>query len=194
MFANERVRTGADDRAHLVFRDGSALSVGANSELTIDRFVYDPNTQNGDLAFTATRGAFRFVGGAISKKSEVKVTAPSANIGVRGGIATFAIGSDGSLTVTFLFGEFGDRRAIPRHPEGDPLPARRSSCPTMARRCRRSCCPPGSLQAYLALFEKAQGTGNIVGPGDQAQLDALVARSTTSSCRSPEPGPACRPG
>jgi hypothetical protein len=35
--------------------------------------------------------------------------------------------------------------------------------------------PPGSLQAYLALFEQAQGTGVAVGPGDQAQLDALVA-------------------
>src|ERR1700751_2202150 len=87
-FANERVRTGANDRAHLVFNDGSALSVGVNSEITIDRFVYDPNTREGDLQMTATHGAFRFVGGAISKKTEVKVTTPSGNIGVRGGIVT----------------------------------------------------------------------------------------------------------
>jgi len=71
VFSNERVRTGANDRAHLVFTDGSALSVGVNSEITIDRFVYDPSTRQGDLAFTASRGAFRFVGGAISKKTEV---------------------------------------------------------------------------------------------------------------------------
>ena len=36
--------------------------------------------------------------------------------------------------------------------------------------------PPGSLQAYLALFEKQQGTGTAVSPGDQAELDALVAQ------------------
>jgi hypothetical protein len=32
------------------------------------------------------------------------------------------------------------------------------------------------LQAYLALFEKQQGSGTAVSPGDQAQLDALVAQ------------------
>jgi hypothetical protein len=188
VFANERVRTGPVDRAHLVFRDGSALSVGANSELTIDRFVYDPNTQNGDLAFTATRGAFRFVGGAISKKSEVKVTAPSANIGVRGGIATFAIGSDGSMTVTFLYGESvtvsnpaGTQKAI-RYGSQIFVPFNGPPTPPIVL-------PPGSLQAYLALFEKAQGTGTIVGPGDQAQLDALVASLNTAVLPQPGTGP-----
>jgi hypothetical protein len=188
VFANERVRTGAGDRAHLVFRDGSALSVGANAEITIDRFVYDPATQNGDLAFTAARGAFRFVGGAISKKSEVKVTTPSANIGVRGGIATFEIGGNGSLTVTFLFGDsvtvgnsFGTQRAIRSGSQifvpynGPPM------APIVL--------PPGSLQAYLALFEKAQGTGNVVGPGDQAQLDALVAALNNAVLPQPGTGP-----
>jgi hypothetical protein len=188
VFANERVRTGANDRAHLVFRDGSALSIGANAELVIDRFVYDPNTQNGDLAFTAARGAFRFVGGAISKKGEVKVTTPAANIGVRGGIATFAVGTDGSLTVTFLFGDsvtvsnpggiqkavrYGSQIFVPYN--GAPLP------PIVL--------PPGSLQAYLALFEQAQGTGAIVGPGDQAQLDALVAALNNVILPQPGTGP-----
>ncbi len=188
VFANERVRTGANDRAHLVFRDGSALSVGANSELTIDRFVYDPNTQNGDLAFTAARGAFRFVGGAISKKSEVKVTTPSGNIGVRGGIATFAIGGDGSMTVTFLFGDSvtvsnpgGSQKAI-RYGSQIFVPYNGPPMPPIVL-------PPGSLQAYLALFEKAQGTGNIVGPGDQAQLDALVAALSNAVLPQPGTGP-----
>jgi len=174
VFANERVRTGAADRAHLVFRDGSALSVGANSEITIDRFVYDPNTQNGDLAFTATRGAFRFVGGAISKKSDVKITAPSANIGVRGGIATFTIGNDGSLTVTFLYGD----SVTVSNPGGTQKAVRYGSqifVPYGGPPLAPVVLPPGSLQAYLALFDQAQGGGNIIGPGDRAQIDALVA-------------------
>jgi hypothetical protein len=188
VFANEHVRTGPADRAHLVFRDGSALSVGANSELTIDRFVYDPNTQNGDLAFTATRGAFRFVGGAISKKSEVKVTTPAANIGVRGAIATFAIGGDGSMTVTFLYGEY----ASVSNPRGTQKAIRYGSqifVPYGGPPMAPIVLPPGSLQAYLALFEQAQGTGNVVGPGDQAQLDALVAALNNVVLPLPGTGP-----
>ncbi len=55
VFGNERVTTGPADRAHLVFLDGSGLTVGANSELVIDKFVFDPNTNVGDLAVNATK-------------------------------------------------------------------------------------------------------------------------------------------
>jgi hypothetical protein len=178
VFANERVRTGANDRAHLVFNDGSALSVGVNSELTIDRFVYDPNTREGDLSFTAARGAFRFVGGAISKKSEVKVTAPVGNIGIRGGIVTISIGTDGSATVTFLYGD----SATVSNAAGTQKATRAGSqifVPYGGAPFPPIVLPPGSLQAYLGLFEQQQGTGNAVSPGDQAQLDALVTALNT---------------
>lgn len=188
VFSNERVRTGANDRAHLVFNDGSALSVGVNSEITIDRFVYDPSTRDGDLAMTATHGAFRFVGGAISKKSTVKVTTPAGNIGIRGGIVTISI-SSGGLLVNFLFGEsvtvsnpLGTQQAVrpgsqifvpppPVLPPGSAglVPANSPPSPPIVL-------PPGGEQAYLAQFEKQQGTGIGVSPGDQAQLDALVAQ------------------
>ena len=90
--ANERIVTRTNDRAHLVFLDGSALTIGPSSEMVIDRFVYDPNRQVGDLAMSATRGAFRFVGGAIIKKTEVVVRTPTASVGIRGSIMTIAIG------------------------------------------------------------------------------------------------------
>jgi hypothetical protein len=178
VFASERVRTGPNDRAHLVFTDGSALSIGVNSELTIDRFVYDPATRVGDLSMTASRGAFRFVGGAISKKSEVKISTPSGNIGIRGGIATISIGSDGSATVTFLFGDSatvtnaGGTQKATRAGSQIFVPYNGAPFPPIVL-------PPGSLQAYLGLFEKQQGTGTTVSPNDQVQLDALVAALNT---------------
>ena len=48
--ANELVTTNENDRAHLVFHDGSSLT--ANARLTIDRFVLDPSTKTGKLAIT----------------------------------------------------------------------------------------------------------------------------------------------
>ena len=39
MIANEVVKTGTRDRAHIVFLDGSTLTVGPNSQITIDKFV-----------------------------------------------------------------------------------------------------------------------------------------------------------
>ena len=104
MQPNERVTTGENDKAHIVFLDGSSLTVGPNSVLTIDKFVYDPDRKTGELALNASRGVFRFVGGAISKNSEVSVKTPSATIGIRGGIAVSAIAANGSTTAYLLFG------------------------------------------------------------------------------------------
>lgn len=103
--ANERVTTKADDRAHVVFLDGTALTIGPNSLLVIDRYVYDPDRKTGDIALSTTRGVFRFVGGAISKNSEVTVKTPSATIGIRGGIAQIAVAENGATSAHFLYGD-----------------------------------------------------------------------------------------
>ena len=101
--ANEVITTNTRDRAHLVFLDGTSLTVGPNAQLTIDRFVYDPATKTGDLAINASKGVFRLGGGKISKIKPITVTTPSATIGIRGGIAIFTV-QPTSTTSTFVFG------------------------------------------------------------------------------------------
>src|SRR5882757_5425002 len=101
--ANEVVTTHGNDRAHLVFLDGSSLTVGPNARLTIDKFVYDPNSKTGELALTTTQGVFRLVGGKISKTNAILVTTPSSTIGIRGGITIFSVGQKGT-TANFIFG------------------------------------------------------------------------------------------
>ena len=103
--ANERVTTRADDRAHVVFLDGTALTVGPNSVLVIDKYVYDPDRKAGEMALSATKGVFRFVGGSISKNSEVTIKTPSATIGIRGGIATVEVAEGGATKAHFIYGD-----------------------------------------------------------------------------------------
>lgn len=102
--ASERVTTKADDRAHVVFLDGTSLTIGPNSVLVIDKYVYDPDRKTGDIALSTTRGVFRFVGGAISKNSEATVKTPSATIGIRGGIAHIEVAENGATSAKFLYG------------------------------------------------------------------------------------------
>jgi hypothetical protein len=100
MFKNERVTTGPEGKTQLLFIDGSALSIGPNSEVVLDEFVYDPKTETGKLAMTATKGVFRLVGGKLSKTEPVMLKTPTATIGIRGGIVT--VEND---FVGFLFGK-----------------------------------------------------------------------------------------
>jgi FecR protein len=101
--ADEVVTTTTDDRAHLVFLDGTSLTIGPNARVVIDKFVYDPNTKTGELALTAGKGVFRLVGGKISKTNPITVKTPSSTIGIRGGISIFSV-NGGQTIANFIFG------------------------------------------------------------------------------------------
>jgi FecR-like protein len=101
--ANELVTTAARDRAHLVFLDGSSLTVGPNARVVIDRFIYDPASNTGDLAINASRGILRLVGGRISKQKPIVITTPSSTIGVRGGITILTV-TPTETVANFVYG------------------------------------------------------------------------------------------
>ena len=67
---NERVTTDANGQTQILFIDGSSVSVGPNSDLTIDEFVFDPKTGAGKMTLTDLQGALRFVGGKLSKQED----------------------------------------------------------------------------------------------------------------------------
>ncbi len=102
--ANERVVTDAKGKLQLLFLDGSALTVGPNSDVVVDKFVYDPEAQTGALSFSATKGLFRLVGGKISKKTPIFLKTPQGVIGIRGGIVSVRA-TDTGIRATFHFGE-----------------------------------------------------------------------------------------
>jgi hypothetical protein len=112
---NERIATQAEGQTQILFVDASTMTVGPNSNMVIDQFVYDPNTGTGKFAASLTKGVFRFVGGALSKHDNaVTVRTPTATIGIRGGVmlvnlqpACRAVEGAGcnELQVIFAYGE-----------------------------------------------------------------------------------------
>jgi len=83
---NERIVTGPTGQTQILLLDESAITVGPNSTLTLDEFVYDPHADTGKQAFNATRGVFRYVGGKVSKvEGAVTVQTPVGSLGIRGG-------------------------------------------------------------------------------------------------------------
>lgn len=85
------------------------MTVGPNAQLIIDKFVYDPSTQKGELAINASKGVFRVIGGRISKTTPITVTTPSSTMGIRGGIMVIGVDPGNattppSTTSIFVFG------------------------------------------------------------------------------------------
>jgi hypothetical protein len=105
VFRNETIRTDGSGLAHLLFLDQSSLTVGPNSELVLDHFIYDPETKQGELSLSAAKGVLRFVGGALSKKGNVTIKTPVGNLGIRGAVVLIDVQKDGGeVSGCFLYG------------------------------------------------------------------------------------------
>ena len=82
------------------------MTVGLNSDLTIDQFVFDPKSGTGKLAMSATRGLLRYVGGKLSKQDEaVTLRTSTATLAVRGGAFIAQIDPGGKTNAVFLYGK-----------------------------------------------------------------------------------------
>lgn len=93
---NDAVTTKQDSALQILLLDQSTFTVGQNCNMVIDKFVYDPSSDAGEIGATVTKGAFRFMSGNIGKKSptSASISTPSATIGIRGTFFEGIVGAD----------------------------------------------------------------------------------------------------
>lgn len=103
VYQNQHVRTAPSSTAQILFTDQTSLSVGPSSDVTLDKFIFDPSRTSGNVVLSATRGAFRFVSGS-QKPSNYQIRTPVATIGVRGTVVDTIV-SETSTSV--ILGEGG---------------------------------------------------------------------------------------
>ncbi|MBI4678569.1 MAG: FecR domain-containing protein [Elusimicrobia bacterium] len=101
VYLRDAVTTDAKGRMQIMLLDETVFTVGPNSSLVLDEFVYDPNTGAGRMTARVTKGVFRFVTGKIAREtpSNMKVKLPVGVIGIRG---TIALGKVYSPTSAFV--------------------------------------------------------------------------------------------
>jgi hypothetical protein len=95
----ERIHTTPAGSVQLLFLDRSTLSIAPNTNLLIDQYVYDPNSNTGHTTISLTEGALRFVGGKLSHQGAASIVTTAATIGIRGGTVTIVHGQDGTRII-----------------------------------------------------------------------------------------------
>lgn len=98
------LQTNSEGPLHVLFLDQSALTLGPDSELTIDQFNYDADTRQGQIRLALSKGSLRIVGGHISKNNAAVITTPYATVEVLGGITLVSVSGEATHS-TFLFGQ-----------------------------------------------------------------------------------------
>ena len=100
---NHTLETDSIGRAALLLIDGTSFSIGPNSSVTLDKFIYNPETAEGSLE-VSSRGLLRLVGGKVTKKRPALIRTNSATVGIRGGI-TIVQTQGLSTTAAFVYGD-----------------------------------------------------------------------------------------
>ena len=82
----DTIKTGNDGSVGITMSDDSLLSAGPNTVLSLDRYSFDPTTNQGRFDASLSKGALAIISGRIAKQSKdaMTVRTPSAMLGVRG--------------------------------------------------------------------------------------------------------------
>jgi hypothetical protein len=84
IFLGDILQTSANSTLGITFNDATSFNLTANARITVDSFIYeDGGKQNGAL-FDITRGTVAFVAAAVAKTGDMKISTPSATLGIRG--------------------------------------------------------------------------------------------------------------
>jgi hypothetical protein len=86
LFQNDIIRTGAASSVGIIFEDNTVLSLGPDSEIVIDEYVFTPEKGIFSMIARMLKGTASYLSGIIGKQSpeSVKFQTPEATIGIRG--------------------------------------------------------------------------------------------------------------
>jgi YVTN family beta-propeller protein len=93
----QRISTGSGGRVVIVFPDNTTLTMGENTTIVCDKYVYDPSGNGGSGSDNSTwsllQGLFVYVSGLIGKKDsdQINIEWPVGEIGIRGCMGIAAV-------------------------------------------------------------------------------------------------------
>jgi hypothetical protein len=102
----DRLSTNASGALGVTFDDETTFSLSANASITVDEFVYRKGAR-GNAVVTVARGTVGFVAERVAKTGEMRITTPTAIVGVRGTTGVVDVAPGGVTNVKLYEDENG---------------------------------------------------------------------------------------
>ena len=86
VFQSDVLVTGEDSSLGVTFKDNTRVSLGPNSQIAVNEFVFNPKREEFSFVTKMIRGTLVYLSGMIGKLSpeSVAINTPVATIGTRG--------------------------------------------------------------------------------------------------------------
>jgi len=106
---NDKIITKNSSKAILLFNDNTSITIGKNSILSVNKYVFDIKVpSNNKATFGFGTGIFKTISGKIGKlnREEFKMKTSTATIGIRGSDGITVVKKDGSVQHSTSHGAF----------------------------------------------------------------------------------------
>ena len=106
IYLNETISAGAASGTQILLLDQSTFTIGEDSEVVMDTFIYDPATNDGKIVASVKQGSLKVISGLISKKNpdSLTVKVPEGTLGSRGTEFQTIVSRKNKKTDTLLIG------------------------------------------------------------------------------------------
>jgi hypothetical protein len=86
VYENDRIETGADGELGITFRDNTRISLGPNSRIELNHFVFKPATEEYGFILRLAYGTLEYISGLTVKLAPdtMSIETPSFTVGARG--------------------------------------------------------------------------------------------------------------
>jgi hypothetical protein len=84
IFFNDTVQTTPNSTLGITFNDATTFNLKASSKMTIDNYIYEEGGSQNAGVFDIAKGTVAFVAAAVAKTGDMKITTPTATLGIRG--------------------------------------------------------------------------------------------------------------
>jgi hypothetical protein len=84
IYLNDVLRTSANSTLGVTFNDATTFNLTANARIVVDNYVYEDGGKQNAAVFNIARGTVAFVAAAVARTGDMKISTPTATLGIRG--------------------------------------------------------------------------------------------------------------
>jgi hypothetical protein len=108
IYRDELIETFEGSATELTFLDESVLTLGPETAVVLDRFVYNPDSDANEFVLSVAKGVLRFATGKLNSDA-YEIHTPVSTIGIRGTVIDVTVGTAAggvdAMTLTVIEGE-----------------------------------------------------------------------------------------
>ncbi len=96
IYLNDTLVTFSGSALGVTFNDATTFNLTANASIKVDDFVYQDGGQQNSALFDVAKGTVAFVASAVAKTGNMKITTPTATLGIRGTTGLVEVNGSGA--------------------------------------------------------------------------------------------------